>query len=188
MRMNIVRTIRTLFVVGLIAPAALLFSQVSAQPVAANSSFASPMDTISTTTNVQRTFSRIQDLAQKVRKEVGPLKFSTNGTSVTWKVHSARLRRVKNDVNQIETDVNRLATRKEGLPTWQQQLLSSTREDAHELVYQTSAAIKTLQAHRDTEALAATRYPQYVKNISKSSNQVANSIGTAFQRHGVDMD
>lgn len=185
--MNIGKTLGTLLVASLIAPAGLLFSQVNSQPAAADSVL-SRTDTISTTTNPQNTFSCVQDLAQSIRKQVAPLKFSINGNNVTWKLHSVRLMRIKNQVNQMETDVNRLETRKSSLPSWQQQLLGNVKQDTHELVYQTSAAIKMLNKHHDTTALATTQYPQYIDMISQKANDAADSIGTVFQRHGVDMD
>lgn len=180
--MNIFKKLGTLAVAFLIVPAGLALARTA--PDAASTR----ADTMSTTTNVQRTFSKIQDLAQNIREEIGPLKFDTNGTQVTWKVHSTRLMKVKKQVNQMENEVNRIATRKASLPDWQQQLLGNVKRDTHELVYQTQAAVKQLNKLRNTNALALTRYPQYIDQISQKANDAASSIGTVFQRHGVDMD
>lgn len=184
--MKIRRTLGTLIAAGLIVPAGVLCAQTAPAQTSTMADSASSADTA--TTSARNTFSRIQDLAQSVRKEVGPLKFDTNGTSVTWKLHSTKLTRVRSQVNQIEQNVRKLSARKESLPAWQQQLLSNIKEDSHELVYQTSAAIKTLNAHHDTTVLATTRYPQYIDMISQKANDAAHSIGTVFTRRGVDMD
>jgi hypothetical protein len=142
----------------------------------------------SATPNAKKAFTRIQDLAQNVRQQVGPLKFGTNGTDLTWKVHSMKLSNVKTWVNEMESDVHRLETSKSDLPAWQKQLLSNVREDTHELVYQTSAAIKVLDQHHNKMALVTTSYPQDIDMISQKANDAANSIGTVFQRHGIDID
>lgn len=186
MRINILRTLGTLVVAGLMAPAGILFAQGAYQPANNTSTSASWKDTA--TTSPMKTFSKIQDLSQKVRKEVGPLKIRTNGTQVTWKFHSARLARVKRQVNQMQNDVNRLSATKESLPSWQQQLLGNVKTNTHELVYQTRAAITTLNAYHNTNALATTRYPQYIDHISQRANSTAIRIGTVFQHHGYDMD
>lgn len=184
--MNIINKLGTLFVVGLIAPVGLLFAQTSAKP--ATTTTASVRSADPTMTGAENAFSNIQDLAQDIRREVAPLKFSTNGTSVTWQIHSTRLTKVKQEVNQMETDLNRLAARKQNLPGWQQELLSSVKTDTNEIANQTQAAINELNKVQNASALAATRYPQYIGNISQKANDAASSIGTVFQRRGYDMD
>lgn len=184
--MNIRRTLGTLFIVGMIAPAGLLFSQTASQPTSAKATAKRRMDPA--TPSSKFVFNRIEDLALSVRKDVATLKFGTNGTSVTWKIHSIRLARVKSQVNQMEKDIRRLSSRKQTLPNWQEQLLGSVKEDTHELVYQSTAAIKVLNAKHNTTVLATTRYPQYIDRISEKANDVGSLIGTVFQQHGFDMD
>lgn len=184
--MQILRGLGTLIIAGFIAPAGLVLGQTAPNLARTTVSAASKADPVTTTGKT--TFSQIQDLAQNIRREVGPLKFDTVGTSVTWKFHTDRLARVKQDVNKMEKDVNKLEARKNTLPAWQQELLNDVEQDSHEVVYQTSEAIKTLNANHNTTVLATTRYPQYIDIISQKANDAAGSIGTVFQRHGVDMD
>jgi hypothetical protein len=186
-RMRTLRTIGNILLAGSIVPAGVAFAQVS-QKAPTNGAVVSQNDPAPTTANAQKTFSKIQDLAQNVRQDVGPLKFKTNGTNLTWKLHSIRLMRTKKAVNQMEMDVNQLESRKANLPPWQQELLGNVKEDTHEMVFQTSAAIKTLNQHHNKMALVTTNYPQNIDMISQRANDAASSIGTVFQRHGVDMD
>lgn len=188
--MNKLRTLGTFLLAGAITPAGVLFSQSSAATVTANGTYARHTDPASTGSNrnVQNKFSKIQDLAQNVRKDVGPLKSGTNGTELNWQIHAQRMARVKRSVNQMETDINQLQSQKASLAPWQQQLLGNLKEDTNEMVYQTSAALKVLNAHHDKMALVTTSYPQNIDMISQKANDAATSIGAVFQRHGVDID
>lgn len=189
--MNGLRTMGTLLLAGLITPAGLLFSQPSANAVVtnansttANLAMARRVNSASPAMRVRKQFSTIQNLAQNVRKQVGTLKFGTNGTNVTWKFHAIRLQRVKHAVNKMETNVNRLEARKANLAPWQQQLLANVKENTHELAYQTSAAIKTLNAHHNTVALGTAPYQKNIHKISQNAKDAATTIGNVFQYHG----
>lgn len=186
--MSRLKTFGTLLLAGSLAPAGALFAQPSTATTPAKTTYASQADPASANMNVQNKFSRIQDLAQNVRKEVAPLKFGTTGTQLNWQIHSTKLARAKRAVNQMEKDVNQLESRKASLTPWQRQLLGNVKQNSHEMVFQTSRAIKVLNAHHNNKALAATSYPQNIDMISQKANDAAKDIGTVFQRHGVDMD
>lgn len=186
MNRNSAKIFGTLLLAGLISPGGFLFSQPSENIASAtNGTVAAGADAASTHAT-QNAFGKIEDSAQNVRQEVGPLKFGTTGTNLAWKVQVVRLRRIKKNVDQMEAEVNQLAVQKSNLPKWQQDLLGNVKEDALQMVYQTSAALKTLNKHHQN--LAATAYFQNIKTISQKANSAANSIGTVFQHHGVDMD
>lgn len=186
--MSRLKTFGTLLLAGSLAPAGVLLAQPATAATPAVNTHTSQMDPASMNTSVQNKFTRIHDLSQKAGKDVAPLKFGTNGTELNWKVHSIRLARAKKAVNQVEKDVKQLESRKAGLTPWQRQLLGNVKEDAHEMVYQTRAAVKVLNAHHNKNALALTSYPQNIDMIWQKANDAAEEIGTVFQRHGGDID
>ncbi len=176
MRMNIFRIMGTLLVAGLVSPAALLFSVNSQQQLPTLTSNSANW---AATEEATSSFNQIQDLAQKVRKQVGPLE--TNGVNLTWQVHADRLARIKAEVNEMGSDLLALTHMRNKLDPWQQQLLDRMTPRIHELVYQTRAALKKLNAQHDTQALAAVRYPQNLRIISHNAARLADTVGTYSQ-------
>lgn len=184
MRINNLRTLGILLLVALMAPAGLLFSQGFHRPTTATKTSTARLNPA---TSATKTFLGIQLLAQRVRREVRPLKYDTDITPITWQMQATQFQKVQGQVRKMENDVSRLSNRKESLSPWQYQLLGTTKQDVHEILFQTVAAMNTLNAHHNTAVLALTPYSNYVKIISQRATGVANSVRDAFQHHSVDV-
>lgn len=73
--MSKLKTFGTLLLAGSLTPAGVLFAQSSATANPAMSTHTSQTDPAATSMSARHNFTRIQDLAQNVRKDVAPLKF-----------------------------------------------------------------------------------------------------------------
>jgi len=175
MRVKTVRALGSLFVFALLSPAGFLFSIEPHQPVALTSPTANFADTETATT----LFNRMQKLAGKVNKEAGPIE--VQNYELSWQDEGSSLDRIKSQINKMGSDLLQLSEMRKKLEPWQQRLLKRTTPDVHEMVYQTDAAIKMLNAQEDTMALQGTPYPQSIGILSHKANQLADSVGTFTQ-------
>ncbi len=175
MRSNFIRVFGWLFAFLLMSPAGYLLAIQPRQPVALSSATANWADTERATT----LFGNIQDLAQKVRREVGPLQVQE--PQLSWQIDASRLTQIKSDVNKMSNDLAQLSSMRKKLEPWQQQLLKPATRNVHELVYQTEAAIKMLDAQHDMLALSGGNYPQALDIISHSAHKVSSAVGTYTQ-------
>ena len=49
------------------------------------------------------------------------------------------------------------------------------------MVYQTDAALNTINAHQNRDYLALTQYPKNINVLYKNASQMGNTIGTVTQ-------
>lgn len=175
MRRNIFGTTGLLLLALLVMPASMLLATETNQLPAVTSSTAN-WHSVEQASNL---FNRMNTLALKVRKEVARLQ--VQGYQLSWQVDSARLGRAKTDIDALGKDVAQLNGMKSKLDPWQRSLLNKITPNIHEMVYQTDAALQTLDAHENRTVLALSQYPQYINQIYKNANQMAGTIGTVTQ-------
>ena len=175
MRLNFFKTTGLLLLAGLLMPAGMLLATENHQPPAVTSSTANWYD-VEQASNL---FDRMNTLALKVRKEVARLQ--VQGNDLSWREHSARLARAKNDINTIGNDLEQLNEMKGRLEPWQQSLIDKITPDVHTMVHQTDEALRTLDARESRTYLALSQYPQNINLIYKNANEMAGTIGTVTQ-------
>lgn len=178
MRITIPRTLEVLFVALMLAPAGTLFATVQspmAQPESSSAHWASRQQATELIYN-------IRNLADRVNKEVGPLQ--ANEIHTPWEAQETTLIQLKANVNKMSKDLFRLTAMRSDLAPWQQKLLHLMTPGVHELVYQTRAAIKEMNAKQSATALALTPYQQNIDMIARQSNKLQSSVGvfTQFQQ------
>lgn len=175
MRLNIVKTTGILLLSVLVMPAGMLL---------ANNTYEAPAVTSSAANwhNVEQgsdLFNQMNNLSLKVRKEVARLQ--VQGYQLSWRDQAARFAVARNDINTMGKDLEQLNGMKTRLEPWQRSLLHKITPNIHEMVYQTEAAIKRLDAHENRTYLAMTQYPQNIDQIYRNANQMTNTIGTVTQ-------
>ena len=175
MRRNFFKTTGLLLLAGLIMPVGMLL---------ASDTYGAPAATSSTANwyNVEQAsnlFNQMNTQALKARKEVARLQ--AQGDELSWREHSTRLARAKNDINTIGDDLQQLNEMKTKLEPWQQSLLKKITPNLHEMVYQTDQALNTLSNHEDRIALIMTHFPRNIDLIYKNANQMSDTIDTVTQ-------
>jgi len=175
MRVNVVRTIESLLLVGLVMPAALLFGVTTNQQFDIKSNTANWYDTEEATTLLNQ----MQTLAGNARRQVARLQAQED--QLPWQAQSQRLERARYDVNQMGSDLVRLDQMKTRLEPWQQSLVHKVTPQVHEMVYQMDAAVAQINKHENKSVLAMTTYPQNINMIYKSANRMTDTIGTVNQ-------
>lgn len=171
MRITIPRKLETLLIVLMLAPAGMLFATVQS-PTALQE--ANPAKWASQQ-HATQLINKIQDLAYSVSKKVGPLQ--VNEMNTPWPAQATMLDQLKTRVNQMSEDLFQLSAMRKSLAPWQQKLLHLMTPKVHELVYQTRAAIKEMNARQSAMALAMTPYQQNIDIIGRQSVKLQNSVG-----------
>lgn len=172
---NVIRTIGTALLVALLMPVGMLLATETYQPPAVTSSTANWYD-VERASNL---LNEMQAQALHVTKEVGPLQVQE--IELAWQEQGSLLERAKGHVNIVGSDLMKLDQMKSKLEPWQQSLVHKITPEVQEMVFQTDAAIHTLNAHHSNAVLAMTYYPGYINQIYKNANQMANTIGTVRQ-------
>lgn len=154
----------------MLAPAGTLFA-AAPSPVAQSESRSANWESRQQPT---RLFRNIQDLAYRVAKDVGPLR--VNQLDTPWMAQATTLIELKHHVNKMSEDLFHLTAMRKELAPPQQKLLSLMTPRVHELIYQTRAAIKEMNAKQSDMALAMTPYQQNIDIIGRQSDKIQNSI------------
>lgn len=175
MRRNLVRTIGTLLLLGLVMSAGMLLAETTNQPPAVTSNSANWYDV----EQASRMLNRMQTLSLKVRKEVA--RIQVQDWQLYWSDQADRLSQAKADINEIGVDLAKLDQMKSRIEPWQQNLLEKVTPQVHEMVYSMDVALKTIKAHHDRYRLMLSEYPQNINIIYKNANQMAGTIGTVTQ-------
>ena len=175
MRRNFLTTMGLALLVSVLMPAEMLIaSQVNPMP-AVTSSHANWYD-VEKASNL---LNLMQNRAFRVKRQTARLEVQE--IELPWQAQAAKLARTKRDVDVIGRDLVRLDRVNGKLEPWQQSLLHKITPELHEMVYQTDAALNTIDAHRNRDYLALTQYPMNIKVIYNNANQMANTIGTVTQ-------
>ena len=175
MRRNVIRTIESALLVALLMPAGMLLATETYQPPAVTSSTANWYD-VEQASNL---LNEMQAQALHVTKNIGPLQVQE--IELAWQDQGSLLERAKHHINIVGNDLVKLDQMRSKLEPWQQSLVHKITPAVQEMVFQTDAAIQTLNAHENRTYLATTSYPGYINQIYKNANQVANTIGTVKQ-------
>lgn len=175
MRLNFHKITGLLLLAGLLMPAGMLLATETYQAPPVTSRTANWYD-VEQASNL---LDHMQTLALKVRKEVARLQVQE--IQLGWQLQGARLTIAKNDINNLGNDLVRLDQMKTRLEPWQQSLINKITPPLHEMVYQTDAAIRTLNEHQNRTYLALTQYPNNINRIYKNANDMANTIQTVRQ-------
>jgi hypothetical protein len=175
MRRNFVTTMGLALLVSVLMPAEMLIaSQVNSTP-ALTSSHANWYD-VEKASNL---LNLMQNRAFRVKRQTARLEVQE--IELPWQAQAAKLARTKRDVDVIGRDLVRLDRVNGKLEPWQQSLLHKITPELHEMVYQTDAALNTIDAHQNRDYLALTQYPVNIKVLYNNANQMANTIGTVTQ-------
>lgn len=172
MQNHISRTFGTLLVVLLLAPAGVLFASEQNPP--ARPRFNS--DYWLNTQQATNLIYNIQNLAVRVTNEVGPIQ--AEEIELPWQAQASALTEIRDHVNEMSDDLFQLSEARQRLEPWQQKLLRLLTPRVHELVYQTRAAVKEIDAEQSSSAMALTEYPKNLSMIARQSNQIFDSVGT----------
>lgn len=141
-----------------------------------------PVMTITNPTGTHRAstlFNNIENLARRVRRELGPLQIDE--LQFALPSQASKFNYVRSEINRIGDDLLQLDAMQKKLEPWQKQLLDRLTPHVHELVYQTDAAINQLKVNDGAAALALTQYPQNINVIERQTGQIIRSVGTFNQ-------
>lgn len=122
---------------------------------------------------------QIQDHASAISKEVGPLDLQTRYGEVDWWTQSSTLNEVRDNVNVIGKDLNRLVELRTQLEPWEQREIDRIAPLAVEIADATKDGIRTF--NRNQDHTWNTQLPADLTTLSNKADELSKSVNESLE-------
>ena len=127
---------------------------------------------------VTRLLQDARDKAAVVSRDADEMETLTR-SDTSWQTHASMLETMKEDVNDLAKDVEKLTAARDSASPWQQQAIDRMLPLMKELASNTTAAINHLKQERTRPTTP--EYAEYLRQNSESARQLSDMISSFVQ-------